>query len=59
LLGGEEALARDGTAVAYGGAVGAAPAGDRVGALEAEVQALRTDLAALAAEFAAFKQSFE
>lgn len=64
LLGGEEALARDSTAGAFGGAAagGAGRSGggdDRVAALEAEVQSLRTDLAALAAEFAEFKRSFE
>lgn len=69
LLAGEDSFARESTASAYGGAASAAAAGgagrpgggdgDRVAALEAEVQALRAELAALAGEFSAFKRSFE
>lgn len=74
LLGGEESLARDATAGAYGGSAHA-PAGagggtadsgrsggadsERVAALEREVHALRAEMSALTAAFIAFKRSFE
>ncbi|WP_395408590.1 YceH family protein [Pseudoduganella sp. UC29_106] len=75
LLGGEDSLAREATASAYGGAAsaaggatgggGASGAGrgaadsERVAALEREVQALRAEMSALTAAFIAFKRSFE
>jgi len=66
LLGGEDSLARDSVAAAYGGAASGGRSGgasgadaERVAALEAEVASLRGELAALAEEFAAFKRSFE
>lgn len=52
LLGGEEALARDTTASAYGGVAADSGRADRVTQLEQEVAALRAEVAALAAQVA-------
>jgi uncharacterized protein YceH (UPF0502 family) len=64
LLGGEEALARESTAGAYGGAAsGAASEGgsraDRVAQLELEVTSLREEVAALAAQVAELRAVIE
>ena len=64
LLGGEEALARDATAGAYGGSASSAGEGggsraDRVTQLEQEVAALREEVAALAAQVAELRAVIE
>ena len=58
LLGGEISVARDDSA--FGAATGqAAPTGSRIGQLEAEVAALRDEVADLKAQFEAFRQQFQ
>jgi len=58
LLGGEISVARDDSA--FGAAAGqATPAGSRIGQLEAEVAALRDEVADLKAQFEAFRQQFQ
>src|SRR5476649_639555 len=61
LLGGEEALAREETAIGYGasGGVSTSQSGSRVGQLEQEVQQLRRDFDDLAAQFSEFRKQFE
>ena len=59
LLAGEEALAREETAASYSAAVSAPAGGSRVEQLEQEVRQLRSEVDALTAQFAAFKQQFE
>jgi uncharacterized protein YceH (UPF0502 family) len=59
LLGGEEALAREETAVGLGGSVSSAGQGGRVAALEQEVQQLRQQVEELTAQFAEFRKQFE
>ncbi|MRW86678.1 DUF480 domain-containing protein [Pseudoduganella sp. FT26W] len=56
LLGGEEALAREETAATMGGSVAQ---GSRLGALEQEVQQLRSQVEDLTAQFAEFRKQFE
>jgi uncharacterized protein YceH (UPF0502 family) len=59
LLGGEEALAREETAVGLGSSVSSAGQGGRVAALEQEVQQLRQQVEELTAQFAEFRKQFE
>ena len=59
LLGGEEALAREETAVGLGSSVSSAGQGGRVAALEQEVQQLRQQVEDLTAQFAEFRKQFE
>src|SRR5471030_2208944 len=61
LLGGEDALAREETAAGYGasGGVSSPQSGGRVGQLEQEVQQMRRDFDALAAQFSEFRKQFE
>jgi len=59
LLAGEDALAREETAASYSSAVSAPTSGSRVEQLEEEVRQLRSEVDALTAQFAAFKQQFE
>jgi len=62
LLGGEEALARDATAGAYGGVASTGGEGsrsDRVAQLEHEVASLREEVAALAAQVAELRSVIE
>jgi uncharacterized protein YceH (UPF0502 family) len=59
LLGGEEALAREETAAGLGGSVSSGGQGTRIGALEQEVQQLRSQVEDLTAQFAEFRKQFE
>ncbi|NGZ83779.1 YceH family protein [Duganella aceris] len=59
LLGGEEALAREETAAGLGGSVNTGGQGTRIGALEQEVQQLRSQVEDLTAQFAEFRKQFE
>ena len=59
LLGGEDALAREETAAGLGGSVSAGGQGTRIGALEQEVQQLRSQVEDLTAQFAEFRKQFE
>ncbi|WP_432383440.1 YceH family protein [Duganella sp. P38] len=60
LLGGEAALAREETAASLGGSLGAGGGqGTRIGALEQEVQQLRSQVEELTAQFAEFRKQFE
>ena len=59
MLGGEEALARDATASAYGGVAADSGRPDRVTQLEQEVAALRAEVAALAAQVAELRSVIE
>lgn len=59
LLGGEEALAREETAAGLGGSVSSGGQGTRIGALEQEVQQLRSRVEDLTAQFAEFRKQFE
>ncbi len=59
LLGGEEALAREETAAGLGGSVSGGGQGNRIVALEQEVQQLRRQVEDLTAQFAEFKKQFD
>jgi len=64
LLGGEEALARESTAGAYGGSASSAGEGggsraDRVAQLEQEIASLREEVASLAAQVAELRAVIE
>ena len=59
LLGGEVALAREETAAGLGGAVSSGAQGGRIGALEQEVQHLRSQVEELTFQFAEFRKQFE
>ena len=59
LLGGEDALAREETAAGLGGSVSSGGQGGRIGALEQEVQHLRSQVEELTFQFAEFRKQFE
>ena len=59
LLGGDDALAREETAAGLGGSVSSGGQGTRIGALEQEVQQLRSQVEDLTAQFAEFRKQFE